>query len=356
MPRLEPSSDTWWFPDSRHVMLLVGGIEGGFRLVMADTEGSSRRSILRGPETVISGDLSPDGRQFVYSVGSPNWDIVEFGTDGRRLANLVVTSRMEFAGTWSRKGNRLAYLTNTAGPLELWIRSEDGHKAAPVVRGKSLGRNTQDIRFSPDGLRLAYATANRVWVVSAKGGAPVQVYQSDPGTFLNVSWSPDGELLAVCDGFHFVKVPSSGGAPVTVKETAARACEWSPDGRWIVYDTPGGDHIMAPDGTGDRLLDTRGSFAACDFTPDGGAYVCAESQEPAGVNLVTREIPSGRVIRTAPLDLDRSLGIIRLSMHADGKRFAASIGKPDYDLWIVDGFDQPATGLSRIWHHWMSPQ
>jgi len=356
MSRLEPSSDTWWFPDSRHVMLLVGGIEGGFRLVLADTEGTARRSILRGPEIVISGDLSPDGKQFVYSVGSPNWDIVEFGVDGRRRGNLVATSRMEFAGRWSRQGDRLAYFTNTAGPLELWIRDADGHKSAPLVRGKSLGRHTQDLHFSPDGLRLSYATGNKVWVVSATGGAPVQVYTSDPGTFLNVSWSHDGEFLAVCDGFHFVKVPSAGGTPVIVKQTPARACDWSPDGRWIVYDTPGGDHIMAPDGSGDRSLDNRKVWAPCDFTSDSRTYLCAESQEAGGVNLVTREIPSGRVTRTGPLDLDRSLGIIRLSMHPDGRRFAASVGKIDYDLWIVDGFDQPAMGLSRLWHHWMTPK
>jgi serine/threonine protein kinase len=356
MTHLEPSSDTWWFPDSRHVMLLVGGIEGGFRLALADTEGTARRSILRGPQVVISGDLRPDGKQFVYSVGSPNWDIVEFGVDGRRRGNLVATSRMEFAGRWSRQGDRLAYLTNARGPLELWIRDADGHKSAPLATGKSLGRNTQDLQFSPDGLRLSYATGNRVWVVSSHGGAPVQVYSSPPGTFLNVSWSPDSELLAVCDGFHFVKVPSTGGAPTIVKETPARVCNWSPDGRWIVYDTPGGDHIMTPDGSKDRLLDNRKIWAPCDFTSDSRTYVCAESQEPGGVNLVTRAIPSGNVIRTVPLELDRSLGIIRLSMHPDGTRFAASVGKIDYDLWMVDGFDQPATGLSRLWHHWMTPK
>jgi hypothetical protein len=43
-------------------------------------------------------------------------------------------------------------------------------------------------------------------------------------------------------------------------------------------------------------------------------------------------------------------------MHPDGRRLAMSIGKPNYDLWMVDGFDQPAAGLSRLWHHWIPQQ
>jgi hypothetical protein len=107
-------------------------------------------------------------------------------------------------------------------------------------------------------------------------------------------------------------------------------------GLWIVYTAPDGDHIMAAVGTGERLLAAHKGFAPCSFTSDSKLDVCAEDREPSGINFVTREIPSGRTVRTVPVDLDPSLGMIRLSMHPDGNRVAATVGKIDYDLWIME--------------------
>jgi len=52
----------------------------------------------------------------------------------------------------------------------------------------------------------------------------------------------------------------------------------------------------------------------------------------------------------ASLDLPASAnGIDGFSLHPDGKRFLTSIAKWPYDIWMLEGFDQPkqVTWLDR---------
>jgi WD40 repeat protein len=327
-------------------------------VLLADTLSGARHTVLRGPETVISGDLSPDGRQFVYSTGYPDWDVVEFGTDGQRRGNLVATSRMEVSPNWSPKGDQLVYQTDVVGPTELWTRSADGQKMAPLVRTVGFPKNA---RFSGDGRRVAYVSDDQVWVVPATGGQSIPVLKSEPGLVLPYgaapSWSPDGEFLIICDGARILRIPSSGGTPALLKQVQTTGvCLLSPNGRWIAYGAADGTHLFAADGNVERLLfGPEHRATSCDFTADGGMYTCAEAQDGGGYRLVTWDVGTGREIKSVPVDVDRSATILGLSLHPDGTRFATAVGKIKYDLWIVEGFAQPATGLDRLFHHWTVP-
>jgi serine/threonine protein kinase/WD40 repeat protein len=358
--QLEPATAAYWFPDSRHVLLLSWFPGRAFQVLLADTRSGARHNVFRGPETVISGDLSADGRQFVYSTGYPDWDIVEFGTDGKQRGNLVATSRIEGSPNWSPKGDQLVYMTDIVGPLELWIRSADGQKTAPLVRAASLTSIPTGPRFSRDGRRVGYITGDQVWVVPASGGQSIPVFKSEHGSLgfgSSLSWSPDGEFLALCDGARILKVPSSGGVPVVVKQVhASGVCLWSPEGHSIAYSAGDGMHLLAPDGSADRLLFGRERRASsCDFTSDGRLYICAESLEAGGYRIVTWEAATAREIKSVAMDVNRSLTLLGLSLYPDGTRFATALGKIKYDLWIVEGFAQPATGLARLFHHWTAP-
>jgi hypothetical protein len=53
----------------------------------------------------------------------------------------------------------------------------------------------------------------------------------------------------------------------------------------------------------------------------------------------------------APLDFPSSTANpVSFSLHPDGKRFLTSIAKWPYDLWMLEGWDQPAqrTWLQRL--------
>jgi Tol biopolymer transport system component len=360
--QIEPALAVYWFPDSRHVLLLSRTTgSAGFQVLQADTRSGARHIVLRGPEYVISGDLSPDARQFVYSTGYPDWDIVEFGIDGKRRGNLVATSRMEVSPNWSPRGDQLVYSTDVVGPTELWIRSADGQKTVPLVTAASLTSPATSPRFSRDGRRVAYVAGDQVWVVPASGGQSIPVFRSEPGRLSGgaaLSWSPDGEFLALCEGARILKVPSSGGLAVVVKQvrTSGPVCLWSPDGHSIAYSADDGMHLLAPDGSADRRLfgpEHRARY--CDFNSDGRLCICADAQDAGGYRIVTWDAAAGHEIKSVAVDMDRSLTMNYFSLHPDGTRFAVSLGKIKYDLWIVEGFVQHATGLARLFHHWTVP-
>jgi Tol biopolymer transport system component len=355
---LEPAAAAYWFPDSRHVLLLVHTTgRAGFQVLLADTVRGTQNVVLRGPETVNTGDLSPNGQQFVYSTGYPEWDILEFGTNGKRRGNVIATSRLENTASWSPKGDQLAYTSTVGGPMELWTGSADGHKAVLVVRAGSATSYIRSPRFSRDGGRLAYISDDQLWIAPASGGQSIPVFKAEPGHSLPYatvpSWSPDGEFLTICDSAGILRVPSSGGVPVVLKQVETSACLGSPDGRSIAYRAADGVHLSALDGSADRLLfGPEHRNLSCDFTMDGRRYICAESRQAGGYRIVTWDVPTASQIKSVPLDTDRSLTIIGLSLHPDGSRFALSLGKHKYDLWIAEGFPEPTTGLARLFHRW----
>ena len=52
----------------------------------------------------------------------------------------------------------------------------------------------------------------------------------------------------------------------------------------------------------------------------------------------------------APIDLPASTDtMVGFSLHPDGKRFLTSIGKWPWDIWMLEGWDQPRkTWLDRL--------
>ena len=103
--------------------------------------------------------------------------------------------------------------------------------------------------ISPDGKWVVYVvttpdmSANRnasnLWMVSAQGGAPIQLTQS--GHDSSPVWSPDGKMIAFLssrDGNSQVYVlPMEGGEAhaITHVSTGADLVKWSPDGKTIAF-------------------------------------------------------------------------------------------------------------------------
>jgi hypothetical protein len=60
----------------------------------------------------------------------------------------------------------------------------------------------------------------------------------------------------------------------------------------------------------------------------------------------------GRRIRTIEFDLARADFMQGFSIHPDGKRVLAQVGGVRYDLYVLEGFPQPARGWMRWLRHW----
>jgi len=128
----------------------------------------------------------------------------------------------------------------------LSITSVSSAKARPIpVDDLYYTRWVTDASWSPDGREIAFSMdmSGRVnlWKVSAEGGWPIQLVQSDE-LQLGAVWSPDGKWIVFQQDsggnelWDIVAVPSDGGEALNLTHSAdirEEAPRWSPDGSTI---------------------------------------------------------------------------------------------------------------------------
>jgi len=137
--------------------------------------------------------------------------------------------------------------------------------------------------WSPDGTKLAFmgqtpvGTENyEIYVVNADGDGLRRLTDS-PGPDGWPAWSPDGERIlfaSVRDDCAFSKAPdcktpgdigpyhtlyvmhADGSQQTRVSDVFGQIADWSPDGRYIVFEGRGGLSLMRADGSGLTTLPT----------------------------------------------------------------------------------------------------
>jgi len=348
-----------FFPDSRHAAAVRLGLASGlgFHVLLMDTESPNQRLVLPDTGAIISAGISRDGKRIMYSTGEPEWDIFEYSIEGRRIRPLVTTSLMDVAATWSPSGDKFSHVslgTGTAGTL--WTRAPDASAATPV---HGFSSNIGGELYSPDGRRFATTNAGtgEIETLPATGGRPVRIYTPAGGSRpRSLCWSPDGEWLWFHEGPALRKVPSQGGQAVTVRDGMGGwnllAC--SPDGS-LAWSEGDGLHLLSSDGKQDRvLLRERGLGSGGQFG-EGGKVLYVSRTGPDRRGLVIVDVNSGRIRREVEFDLNPADSISSFSVHPDGKRVLLVTGGLRYDLWMAEGFAQPARGWKSWFRHWEIP-
>jgi Tol biopolymer transport system component len=148
------------------------------------------------------------------------------GTGARALTNLYSAKR----GAWSPDGRRLAFdgrFHETLNDFDIGVMNANGSEIRRVTRGP-----VRDVMaaWSPDG-----------WLAFSR----VRTEGARPEVWL---MRPNGKEL-----HRLVR----GGAPA-----------WSPNGRWIAFDAPGGVWAVRADGSGRRLV-VRGNVGSLKWSPNG---------------------------------------------------------------------------------------
>ncbi|CAN5839653.1 S9 family peptidase [soil metagenome] len=279
-------------------------------------------------ETASGPEVSPDGRQIIYTRGwinrtkdSRESTLWIMDADGSRPRALVEGS----SPIWSPDGSRIAYLAKgEPGGTQIWVRYMDAEGTSTQIT--RLERSPSDIRWAPDGRSISFTQ-----FVLSTGGWTVQL----PGRPRGATWTEAPRVVDQLvyrrertgfleDGYtHIFVVPAEGGAPrqITSGDYNHGAPEWTPDGRTLIFSalrTAEAEYswreseIYTVDrntGAVRQLTHRRGRDFSPAVSPDGRriAYLGHDSTGATyqDAELYVMDVDGGNVRRLA-LDLNRA--------------------------------------------------
>jgi eukaryotic-like serine/threonine-protein kinase len=185
-----------------------------------------------------SASWSPDGRSIIFGHGSSFNDSLWRLRWPKASAQTAKIERLTFADdgilqpALSRQG-RLVY-PQISGDVDIWRIGVNGAKSAgsPPVRLISSTRLDHDMRYSPDGRKIAFASSrsgsHEIWICDSDGGHPIQLTNiGAPYYTAGAHWSPDGQTIVFSSNAmekrskYLIAVP--GGTPKGSISMASRA-------------------------------------------------------------------------------------------------------------------------------------
>jgi serine/threonine protein kinase/Tol biopolymer transport system component len=297
-----------WSPDGKTIAYANGN-----QILLARSDGSQLRPLLKTPGTPSDLRWSPDGTLLRFTLSDPqtnNRSLWQASADGSHLHPLLPgwnNPPNECCGNWTPDGKYFVFeavrdgTTNvwalrqntglfrstrpepvqlTTGPMNLGdpVPSRDGKRLfvegwqprAELVRydAKSgqfapylAGISAMGLDFSRDGQWVAYNdfTQGTVWRSQVDGTQKLQLTFPPMQTFLP-RWSPDGKQLAFFghppgEPSHIYVISAAGGTPELIcrRETNLADPNWSPDGKSLVF----GENVLANQGSAIYVLDMK---------------------------------------------------------------------------------------------------
>jgi hypothetical protein len=125
------------------------------------------------------------------------------------------------------------------------------------------------------------------------------------------------------------------------------------DGRWIAYPAEDGLHLMTPEGKEDHLFIPGPLGGGRVQFGEGSRILYQLESEKREISVW--DVASARKLRTVKLELPPGDRVNYFEIHPDGKRVLLQAGRIAYDLWLAEGFAQPAPAWRRWLNHWIVP-
>lgn len=287
------------------------------------------------------------------------------------IVQLTTLSGLEHEATWSPDGRAIAYASDAAGNLDVYVQPVGAQQA---VRLTESDADDAQPAWSPDGTRIAFVSARAypqkrlstlfsmaavqpflagengdVWVMPALGETARQVARDA----YYPAWSPDGKKLvyaAVREGQWglWVQEVDAGSAPralalgrLSVPVVICPA--WSPDGKWIAFAGGGGATsriYVVPSGGGEALALTSADSVALtpSWSPDG-QWLFFSSNRGGPFNLWKARFEEGR-LSSLHQETTGSGHDLRPHLDPSGHRLLYSNVRVNVNVWELD----PGTG------------
>ncbi len=305
------------------------------------------------------------------------WFVLQFHKEASESApahiiQVTTLSGLEDSPAWSPDGRSLAYVSDAAGNLDIYIEQIGSGQA---IRVTDSAADDAQPAWSPDGSRIAFVSARAypekhlaaligmarlysffglrngdVWVMPAFGGTARRIAQDA----YYPAWSPGGKEIVYAAARKgrwglWIQDVDTASEPrslavgalrvATLIEPAVIQPAWSPDGKWVAF-TGGRDPFLrifvVPSEGGQAQVVTEEDANALmpSWSPDG-RWLYFSSERSGRVNLYKIPFQDGRA---GPLHQVTAGGGEDLQARLDpqGKRIAYSSVRAAMDLWEYD--------------------
>jgi Tol biopolymer transport system component len=242
----------------------------------------------------------------------------------------------------SPDGKRIAFASNRAGSLELWVSDIDGLNGTRVT-SIGHGMNTWP-SWSPNGGLLAFNSnisgSWDIYVVDSQGGEPRPVTK-DASADSAPSWSPSGKWIYYQSDrsrmLQIWKVRPQGGIPLQVTKGGGARPAVTTDGKLIYYARPDGIWRVPADGGEETLV--LGGIPDADFghwaAANGGLYFLATNA--ARPMLEFLDLKTRRISPVMPVE--KPWDVSALAVSPDGRSiFFDQMDESGSDLMSVENF------------------
>lgn len=152
-----------------------------------------RGGIVGVSDNVSGYDISPDGKRALFGARG---DVFTVPAKNGAVRNLTGTPGVhERNSVWSPDGKWIAYISDSTGEDEIYIRNQDG-----TGKAKQLTKNAETYKYriawSPDSKKILWADKRlRLKYVDVSGGQITEVDKSQAWEFSDYSWSPDSKWI-----------------------------------------------------------------------------------------------------------------------------------------------------------------
>jgi Tol biopolymer transport system component/predicted Ser/Thr protein kinase len=191
--------------------------------------------------------VSSDGKRLAYATLRQNADIwklpvsPETGLPSGPPEAVISTTREDSRGAWSPGGKMVAFNSDRAGDMNIWLFTLADSNARQLTTGR--GGDFQP-NWSPDEKKIAFFSARsgspNVWEVEFVSGT-LRPLTSNSGVNVNPFYSPDGILIAYQSDqsgrleVWVMKADGSNPRRLTNVGVTGHFMRWSDDGREIVF-------------------------------------------------------------------------------------------------------------------------
>ena len=354
-----------WMPDSRR-LVLGERTDSSDRLSVLNTADSSQRVIYSSQSGLLNPAVSRDGKRIAYVTAPTEWDIVEVALASGRFRTMATGGGISMHPAWAPAGTHYLFATNRSGKWVIEDSSAADGFSRRVAEADADATSTTQPRWAPDGSRFSFITTKPsgtiVMLANASGGRVAPLDPSSLGATNSAVWSPDGQWVVFTRNqretreIQVLRVrPGSTAAPEVLAAYKPSELErvrtpqgWAPKGESILALANDGLYLMSPDFKTERKLTSRSfSSTTVSFTKDGrqvlGLYRNTSPDkggQGAEWQLYSIDVATGAEKLVANVDLPVTTGNVQgFSLHPDGTRFATSIAKWPFDIWMLEGFE-----------------